>query len=689
MTCNICNQFQGTRDLRKQGEGFREGVRNHVKTDFSWDEFMTSAKSCYICNLLVRGTRACFRQRGLDESQILDCGVYFYYEQAVDDGLDIDKDIRFRMKDGSRFEVQLFAVDDDDDDNVSGSTVPDYWESIPASKRTSPKTDSDLALTKARSWLDDCIENHVESSFCTTPAEAELPTRVLHVGLDDGVIRLIETHGKVARYICLSHCWGQAQIITTTKSTLPDRMREIPMHALSNTFRDAILLTRRLGVQYIWIDSMCILQDDIDDWNFESARMMDVYSRAYLTIAATHSSDGNGGLFVDTPDVEISGTTPSGDKFTLFFRERIDHHLDVAQEAGIGISGHPTSTFYPLLTRAWVYQERMLSTRVLHFGRYEIFFECRSDIMCECGNIEFHGMSETAPMALTKMLHAEALDTVAEGMEWHIYAQHYICRMWHTMVSSYTCLGLTKPGDRLPAMGGLAKHMAIRRKSVYLAGLWENTLNEDLLWSVYTTSLFKKARPSPRSAPTWSWASVETYILYLDEILYWDPDYDGEMEERPPYEHFARVQECRVKSAAIDEYGKVEKGHLQILGLVATGILEREEVDTLKNGKNTLHYVSFPSGMRLRINADYLLDAPGPDQVPPGTEVSCLRMTQMQSSEITDNLISLVLRRVAGEQHNGHDVFERIGSMLVNKSPPPVDVVGPYGSATEKTLVII
>jgi hypothetical protein len=168
----------------------------------------------------------------------------------------------------------------------------------------------------------------------------------------------------------------------------------------------------------------------------------------------------------------------------------------------------------------------MLSTRVIHFGRYEVFFECRSDVLCECGGIGWHGSSAAAPTPITKLVHADALDSEMPGgvEEWVEHARYYIARLWRTMVSSYASLAITKPGDRLPAMGGPAKHMAARRKSAYLAGLWEDALMDDLLWYCDGSSSSKKPRPVPRAAPTWSWASIDRYVLYTDEILLWDPE---------------------------------------------------------------------------------------------------------------------------------------------------------------------
>ncbi|KAH6838459.1 heterokaryon incompatibility protein-domain-containing protein [Chaetomium sp. MPI-CAGE-AT-0009] len=664
MPCQICNDFKGTREKLELGESIDLDLpnRNHVKVGLHWDEITASAKSCFICEILTRGIRGTLQQHGIKESDITSFSIYFYYEVAEGYTSDTNKEFHFQLANGSQFDIELFTLDGDD------APIPSGWESFPVSERTSPRTDSDAAMAKIQGWIEQCLGPGDE--FCTAPTEAELPTRVIDVGVDDTPIRLVEPCGRVARYICLSHCWGKEQIITTTKSTMGDRMEGIKMEDLSKTFQDAVILTRRLGVQYIWIDSLCIVQDDLRDWQVESTKMCDIYTKAYLTIAATHSKDGRGGLFRDTPDFEVSGVAPGpgGGEYRVFFRERIDHHLELSPDNGaLGEIGHATIVHYPILTRAWVYQERMLSTRVLHFGRYEVFFECRSFAECECDGIASDlASSEVATMPLLpKVVHADALDSEAIGVEWVEYAQYYIARLWRSMVNSFTSLGITKHGDRLPAMGGLAKHMAMRRKSAYLAGLWQDTLMDDLLWRCDWSGISKRPRPAPRAAPTWSWASVD-----------WG---------REPHQHFARIEECTVIPSGVNEFGTVLQGRLHISGLIATGVLERE-TEMLQGKESAVYHVLFPGGIKMRVKADYVLEEPGNDQVLPGAEVKCLKMSWVQCGA-TKRFMSLVLRPVAGAP----GMYERIGCMEIKvPSDSLTDPVEPvYRSAIKQTVVII
>ena len=495
------------------------------------------------------------------------------------------------------------------------------------------------------------------------------------------MVRIVETKGVKAGYLCLSHCWGCEQIVTTTKSTFEKRKVAIEWGELSKTFQDAIALTRSLGFDYIWIDSLCIIQDDAADWAFESAKMASVYSNGYLTIAATRSASGSGGLYAHTPDVTVSGVLPNGEEYCLFFREKIDHHIDAGFETGELTA---TETHYPLLSRAWVYQERMLSTRVIHFGKYEMFFECKSSIDCECGSIGSHGAGNETPVALIKLELADNLSDYGTTNNKRILesVRYQSARLWRTMVCCYTALSLTKSKDRLPAIGGLARQMRSRRGSKYLAGLWEDAFQDDLLWEVYTVPRLKKPRPYPHNAPTWSWASVETFVGYSDVIMFTSVE-ESVAEEREPFEHFTSIDACTVEKSAVDEFGSIKQGSLTITGLVVEGTLE-SEMKPDREGAHLTYYASV-SGSKLPIASDYLLDHDGPGQVLAGSHVCLLRMSLLQVGK-KHRLFLLVLRRSPSMP----GTFERIGTSTVTDIIGSVDSTGAsYGFSRLHTVVIV
>ena len=151
------------------------------------------------------------------------------------------------------------------DNRFSGSTQP--WKSIAEATRIPGNTSFSVSLSLASSWIAECTNHH---GTCRSNAEAStLPTRVLDVR--NSKVKLHLSKGEQAQYICLSHCWGQSQPLRNTKATLSSLTQGIAWNSLSQTFQDAIVVTRTLGICYLWIDSLCIVQDDNEDWEKEAS----------------------------------------------------------------------------------------------------------------------------------------------------------------------------------------------------------------------------------------------------------------------------------------------------------------------------------------------------------------------------------------------------------------------------------
>ncbi|CAG8978527.1 hypothetical protein HYALB_00010071 [Hymenoscyphus albidus] len=676
MKCTLCNQFQGTykivtyEDSKKRVRAGLTENRNHVVPKFTWEGLQTSAKSCYCCKIIQTGCLGCFNQHQIKESEVVTASLRFFYPTCIElvEESDSSKTVIFQLKDGKRFEVEIFATENED------CLIPDSWDHIAVSKRTSPATDSSMALVTIKGWLAECITCHSGGSegYCDFEEQPDLPTRVIDVGLIDGIVKLRETEGAKGKYLCLSHCWGLAQIITTTKSTIDYRKKGITWDELSRTFRDAISLTRALGFDYIWIDSLCIIQDDARDWEIESAKMASVYSCGFLTIAATHSANGAGGMFSPTEDCGVSGRSPNGEEFRLYFRERIDHHIEATYSmenlSSNGskslVDGTPTTMYSPLLTRAWVCQERMLSTRTLHFSRYEMFSECKSSIQCECDCIRLQDSIPGTSVPLIKVV----LRNAGDVPEWPRSNEKGNRIPWSTFV----------------AYNGLFLHSApsYQVKRSCLAGLWEQTLQDDLLWIIRTTCRNKKPRPFPPNAPSWSWASVETWVSYWDEILFTNIE-EGDFEDQLPCENFCDIQKCEVKLSGVDEFGSISQGLLTISGQVRNGILERE-IEFHNGAENIVHCFSF-SNTRLPLKSDYLLDAEGPGKTLPKTPMFCLRMSLIQEGR-KEILVSLVLKR----SPDFPEYYERIGALIISGEVGSVDPKGDLFRMSElKTLIIV
>jgi hypothetical protein len=182
--------------------------------------------------------------------------------------------------------------------------APAPWTIFRPGKIFPEDTSSSASLQQTLKWLQDCLENHPQCQISSN-SEAELPTRILDVdppGPQACQIRLYETNGETGLYVALSHCWGKSQMFKTERGSLNLRRRNIPWDIIPRTFQDAITFVRRLGLRYLWIDSLCIIQDDRADWERESAKMASIYTNAVLTIAATKSADSEGGCFSVVPE---------------------------------------------------------------------------------------------------------------------------------------------------------------------------------------------------------------------------------------------------------------------------------------------------------------------------------------------------------------------------------------------------
>lgn len=178
-------------------------------------------------------------------------------------------------------------------------------------------------LDRADRWIDRCGELHEECKRVTS-REHPLPTRVLDVGASaqegDGV-RLVESSSMNGKYITLSYCWGPSKPLSTTRATLASHLAGINFEELSKTYQDAVTLSRRYGIRYLWIDALCIVQDNRQDWEREAPRMGMYYGNSYLTIAASNAGDSTLGCFQPRQTrkyLEIDCTAPSGPRSMLY-----------------------------------------------------------------------------------------------------------------------------------------------------------------------------------------------------------------------------------------------------------------------------------------------------------------------------------------------------------------------------------
>ncbi|SPQ27129.1 5a4b5f1f-79d7-4163-a423-ad6775f1c09d [Thermothielavioides terrestris] len=382
---------------------------------------------------------------------------------------------------------------------------------LPLGKEVPQSTSSDESLSWAMQQLQACRQSH---EACNGDSPTPLPSRVLDVFAEgESGVRLYESRGETAPYVCLSHCWGRRPFLRTLSGSLDAHRAEILWWRLPRTFQDAVEFTRKLGIRYLWIDSLCIVQDDQHDWRREAARMASIFQGAELVISAAKSQGANGGLYAELPpthrahtvrfcpggtarstagnsgndgannnpaqDTDEHDPDPRSQAETIHVRRALTHTQRLLSRY------HAPPSILPIFTRGWVLQERFLSRRILHFGPEELSFECLESATCQCTPTPTTTATTTVspPNASTTMpaWYAHLLDRSARPK--HYYSPRTWregmdaagrARCWRCLVEDYTRLRLTFDKDVFPAIAGLAQRMAEARgpRARYFAGLW-------------------------------------------------------------------------------------------------------------------------------------------------------------------------------------------------------------------------
>lgn len=363
-----------------------------------------------------------------------------------------------------------------------------------------------------RSWMDTCSREHSE---CPKPIDAILPTRVLDVepgpGRHDN-IRVHETCGEIGRYVALSYCWGGLQPVLL-ETHVYEQMTSpagIELRQLPQTIRDAVRVTRELGLRYLWVDALCIIQDSREDMKHELAQMASVFKQAYITISAASARTCRDGF--------LQYRMPKRSRFPRF---ELPYRTWEDGPAGT-VTVHETSKYCafeePVNTRAWCFQESLLSPRLATFGVHELIWQCGRNAF------DFHYTLTTGGLMEAFSQSVERLDPAffdpertIERLQWGY--------SWDDVVINYSRREMSYEEDKLMALAALAtEHQRLSDGDEYVAGLWRRDLNMWLEWFVdpspsadyingYQTL---QPRPSVYVAPSWSWASVRGIISIGD-----------------------------------------------------------------------------------------------------------------------------------------------------------------------------
>ncbi|KAL8795048.1 MAG: hypothetical protein Q9195_002496 [Heterodermia aff. obscurata] len=450
-------------------------------------------------------------------------------------------------------------------------------------RSTSYSNCSDATLMQIAQWMRECLTSHTKCFEIQTVAATRdiLPLRLLDLvpALNTDIIKLGSSESLPFHtvYATLSHCWGGYCKTTLTTSSLATFQAGIHLHTLPKTFQDAVLLTRNLGIRYLWIDALCIVQDSNEEWSHEASLMGDIYANSSLTLSAPNSPDSEGGLYHSRSPLSVWPCRIAA-KWDLFPADKLVVNVPRLIKEG---------AMEPLSTRGWAFQEWLLSKRIIHFSKDQVRWECHCLAASEVypdghedHEAEFYG---TPTKNIIKLLRDQGATP---------------SRLWMRIREEYSQMHLSVATDKLPAFSGIARmvHRVLKSpKEDYIAGLWRPELLAELLWEKYSeeypiprrmTALSSpRARLTPRNdcharewdkspqekievihatfsspyiAPSWSWASFDG--------PFWVP-FDRDYYKTDRLGVYAKILQAKTFPKS-DDYGAVSGGFLQIRGFL-------------------------------------------------------------------------------------------------------------------------
>ena len=443
---------------------------------------------------------------------------------------------------------------------LSDATMNSSCKEILSYRRLiSSSTNTQESNSSVANWLDICEQNHIK---CLPRERSDwYPTRLLDLGcLSDRQIhrlRIIESQREspTGPYVTLSHRWGGSDVYKLTKMTHANLRSGIRTQTLPRTFQDAVRATKRgLGVRYLWIDSLCIFQDpeDQSDWLKEALTMHKVYQNAFCNLSATGAADSSQGLFFDrrpeqSQPAEVSLTLSHFDPSAS-----AQGYLMVEEGA---FSRQLEST--PLQGRGWVFQERLLARRNLHFCCDQLIWECKELYASETYP---QGMSRRWGSPWTTLLNGDPSQLGLDDEEF----EDYYHETWGQLVFRYSTCKFTVPTDKVIALSGVAKRMREILQDEYVVGMWRRSLPYQLLWSVGLPEMAKRIAcpPDGYRSPSFSWLSAEGPVTFgrwrvQDSILF-------------------SVEDITLEYETTDTTGPVKNGHIILHGFVRTMRLYNE-----------------------------------------------------------------------------------------------------------------
>ncbi|KAM0421340.1 hypothetical protein ACHAPT_010871 [Fusarium lateritium] len=332
------------------------------------------------------------------------------------------------------------------------------------------------------------------------------PTRLIDVGHDQtSTVRLVvpgeEFPTQKPNYFALSYCWGLGNDPAKTTRNIEARRQAIDTAKLPKTIQDAIKLSQLVGVRYLWVDALCIIQSHdgdkyFEDWKAEAPKMGSYYSSAYCLISAAGANDSSEGLFAERDAQKYSTKAcvisfdPESSVY-MYFPCPQPNILDWLPRE-------------PLMTRGWCLQETTLSIRTLHWTTHGLFWECPGISSASEFTPEGYKTWDTGPEDMYRIFDVKASKALGQ--------------VWNQLAGNYLNRGFTFKTDRLIAIQGLGRRLAAMHNTEYFAGVFSSNLANGLLWAPFDAKV--KKREKLTYFPTWSWASCGSRAYFTQTLAY-------------------------------------------------------------------------------------------------------------------------------------------------------------------------
>lgn len=354
----------------------------------------------------------------------------------------------------------------------------------------------------------------IEHEACTASdiGKPYLPRRLLLVKSDTSpLIRLVEQDEVYSvntadrlRYATLSYRWGSASSYLSLKESNQCALKQgIQLASLSPLVQDAIRICRALGLDYLWVDALCIVQDSRSDWYDQAPQMADIFGKSHVCFAASGATDPSGTLIYNRSPwslgcrgIFLNRDTDSAQEYVCFEPEAAMTRLEVS-----GMN-----------RRGWIFQERLLAKRTIHFNQDQVYFECAGILACES-----HPRGYPAPMVspIFTAKHFLAMARRSATVDTSFYL-----KLWLDIVELFSFRTLSYPTDRLMAISGVAEAFEpLLPNETYVAGHWSSHLLETLYWMRLEkrdrdVSEILQPRPEAYIAPSWSWPSQNVAVQF-------------------------------------------------------------------------------------------------------------------------------------------------------------------------------